>query len=680
MGIAIKRSKKAKRGFTLVELLISLSILVLAATAFVPLFSFASQGNANNKVRMTANKIAASVIEEIRAMDYADIGIQGSNPTGNYVPPAPITINGVTYTVEVLITWASATGSDGKVNNVAFKNIRVIVKAPGVFSGTVEKQDEIHSLVAREGEEPLVKAGHLRVSIKDMDEQPVSSPSVTVNALGGPNNINQTMITDYSGKALFGVLNAGTNYTVKAKLPENMVAMPDESVDNDGWVVRNNLSVVDWQTTDVIIKMQNQSDMCHLAIKLVDAATNAPIITNGKITVNWEYNAKKTDIINNKAFTGSDFSNEELPAGFLGNLWPKGIYLLKLSDVQGYNDYDMSMDEKPKLPDGSDWDGTFAALGTLLQVTVRLTRDIFYIEDYKADFMREGAILNDVTAGDDNTLKLSWHPAQELIQAQKEAGKFSSKCSTQHNDNSSDKDEAFDDDTRTSWRSSISYDLPQGLAWDLGELRTVNQLKVYLDKNHQPKDFLLYGSDQVSAWEELGNNNNTGWNTSTNWDKLLSGQLTETSGYQTFSISTTRQYRYYKLIFTSKYDNNATVRVCEVQLFNKEEYSAEGYRISQPIDVSSFTSAPDFKISWDAAVNSDTGMTFEVYARVMNVGQKPEDDSDFTSGDKAINSGRAPGITPGQSLAGKRLWIMEKFKSSNDRSLTPSLDWLKIDY
>ena len=81
---------------------------MLAAVAFLPVFSFVAQAGRQNKERLTASTLASSVIEEIRAMDYDDVGTEGGNLSGSVPQQEKKTIDGVEYIINTSIDWMSA--------------------------------------------------------------------------------------------------------------------------------------------------------------------------------------------------------------------------------------------------------------------------------------------------------------------------------------------------------------------------------------------------------------------------------------------------------------------------------------------------------------------------------------------------------------------------------------------
>jgi prepilin-type N-terminal cleavage/methylation domain-containing protein len=174
---------RQQKGMTLLEVLISLVIIALAATTFLPLTVYVSQSIHRNQIKMAANSLAESVMEGIKALPYEDrdkitgliltqtdpitgliesqtaqIGTIGGNPPGQIPQTQTQPVGGTNYTVETMITW----GTDGS-NYTAYKKIEIIVSAPSLPGKASTQQAKIQSLMAREGEVSIVPGGNLLV-------------------------------------------------------------------------------------------------------------------------------------------------------------------------------------------------------------------------------------------------------------------------------------------------------------------------------------------------------------------------------------------------------------------------------------------------------------------------------------------------------------------------------------
>lgn len=660
--------KTENRGFTLIELLVALAVLVIAAAAFVPALTFAVKANQNNKLKMTANSIAAGVIEEIRALPYENIGTTGGNPAGTIPQTGSISVGGTAYKVATAITWGSAKGSAGDDNVVAFKNIHVTVTAPGAFTGTIEKMDEIHSIATRESEEPVVKNGHIRVTVRDSEELPFTDISTMVNLRNetGTPAADQYLMTDGGAQALFGILEQG-KYVVRVKIPDGVIAGPGQFVDA-GWIVVRNIEVKDWQVSDVIVYMDSENRFCSLSLRIVDAETGVPLPADtvtggGSVTLNWKDSYSDINLVENKAVTAADLTDDELSAGFFGPLWASGTYSLAIRGVLGYANYDMELEssERPLLDNGDEWDGTMQSPGQALKVIVPMKAGAasgrLYGEDTKAQF-EDASLFENVAASDEgggmlllaeNAAKANLAPSAEVNASSVAFGSLVQNI--------------CDEIDSSYWRAG-SKNMPphQWVRWDFGSGAVIDSIEIIAtDDNGQrarPKKFSLQCSDDGDTWEKL----------------LDVGEAPSVS-ILSYDITSPKSARYYRLYIEEKHQKDGRLTINEVRLFGTVPgYSDAGKRISNGIALSAFTSAPRLKISWQA--ETQAGTSAEIWTAVSNSGVTPAEAS-FTK--IAASGSFIPGIVEGSDLTGKYLWVMEKL-TTDDAANTPKLDWLYIDY
>ncbi|MGB0757122.1 MAG: prepilin-type N-terminal cleavage/methylation domain-containing protein [Patescibacteria group bacterium] len=117
----------SKRGFTLVELLVTLGIMVVGVLAITQLTILFLQMNAEQKAKVTAISLANEKLEIIRNLPYTDIGTAGGIPPGNLIQTEPITRNNIDFTVTTEIVYIddpfdgliSTTGSSGSIYNTS---------------------------------------------------------------------------------------------------------------------------------------------------------------------------------------------------------------------------------------------------------------------------------------------------------------------------------------------------------------------------------------------------------------------------------------------------------------------------------------------------------------------------------------------------------------------------------
>ena len=78
------RAKRAERGFSMVELLVTVVLAGIIFAAMVPVFASALKRTAGDALRVTENNIAQDRIEQVRLLNYSDITQANLNS-----PPSP---------------------------------------------------------------------------------------------------------------------------------------------------------------------------------------------------------------------------------------------------------------------------------------------------------------------------------------------------------------------------------------------------------------------------------------------------------------------------------------------------------------------------------------------------------------------------------------------------------------
>lgn len=385
-------SDKYQSGFTLVEILVSLVIILILVMAFVPMFELVAKTISTNKARDTATALANSTLEEMRSLPFIvfdsitgeieddpsikQLGTYSGDPNdlpnctpGN--PPGSIpqiqtrTIDGKTYTIKTSISWDTS---------LSYKKVTVIVEAPTAFSGSIKSTSKFYTMAAEEGERILPASGFILAKILDKDGNPLTSPGILIRIEAQTGTALEQEDYTENGEKLFGMLRADT-YTVSAKVPHDMTYSPDQTIVG-GWIIQDNIEVNNGNITEVTFYIDNPG---KLNLLLKDDTSDKPIIGNGTVQLDW------TDGTNTLSrlpvyFTSADFeSNDRLRPSTIGNLWPGGEYVIKLTDVldgttlHTFKPYDPTVTGTP-LPtedNGSDWNGSFETANSTINLTIK---------------------------------------------------------------------------------------------------------------------------------------------------------------------------------------------------------------------------------------------------------------------------------------------------------------------
>ena len=133
--------------------------------------------------------------------------------------------------------------------------------------------------------------------------------------------------------------------------------------------------------------------------------------------------------------------------------------------------------------------------------------------------------------------------------------------------------------------------------------------------------------------------------------------------------------RYYKIEIKLTQENpQNVVDIYQIDFFTKDqmpEYNESRVELNGPIDLTPYSPAPNFIISWSAIVPNKT--TYKVFTGITS-----SKDSEPSIWNEATNGQSIPGIFKNDILTGKYLWIKEVF-STTDRTVTPIREWINIE-
>jgi len=306
-------SEKHQSGFTLVEILVALVILLLIITACYPLFTMATKTTHENKARMIASELAKKEIEktlaEVTASNYnsedtdAPLRTSGAN-TFVDIPGHP------GYKMKKTVEWVDDP-DDGiyPTDKIPFdyKQLIVEVSYPSMFSNSVIHKTDFKTFVAREGTASptvglVVEVEKLLDTIPTTEN--VTGANVTITNLDTGDE--DSSITNERGFAFF-----------KVEIPDNVAEYNYEvSVESSGLIMdpnpthMNRQIVPRDQTAEIKISMAEPGS---ITVKCKSPVSPAIIELNGD---------NYSETVN---ITESDLSSSYVNKTF-NNLWPFGAY------------------------------------------------------------------------------------------------------------------------------------------------------------------------------------------------------------------------------------------------------------------------------------------------------------------------------------------------------------------
>lgn len=351
---------KDERGLTLVEVLVSVTLLVLMSMSFAPALMFVLDTSERNRIRTTATVLANEVIEEVRAKHFDDIVIDDDNVTGNKSEER--TVDGQNYLIQTWIDWRELDGS-GRVG-WDYKSIKVEVSPMGTRAGEGSAVS-IGTIVSRDSGVPYQAAPGLRIhAYEGLDEDQgtnytggleISATYVADegNPLAGH---TVTAITGSAGTALFPALDVG-EYTVEPiNIPDKMVAKPGSYPVS---------TFIDESSGDDIMFFLVKASKLTVAIK--DSDGNALSI-KGTITLWGPF------IGNDGVMPSVERRMENSSTESFAGLWPAptnsdSAYNLVIDTDNGSYYYNLLEDSsKP-------WDGKINNAGSSLEINVKLWKN-----------------------------------------------------------------------------------------------------------------------------------------------------------------------------------------------------------------------------------------------------------------------------------------------------------------
>ncbi len=377
--------KKYEAGFSLIEVLVAMIILLIVIIGFAPLMLYLHQNMESNRIRAAAYNLAKQNLEQIRATQFDQIGTVGGSPAGSIPQTTTNTtaLPGITFTIHTQVNWvndpANAGGQDQ--NSPAFdpvpydyKDVVITVSTPQM-PGIVQQTLALHTYAAQEGEETVNPGGNILVkTIYGWNTNPAApnlpATGVMIDVAPRPPGTSpplspaQNNPTDLQfGKQLFASLNDGA-YTVHCD-PTGVFDTRYPGRPGTGMMVLPNAGVID-QTVNVTeattqpVTFEVETP-CQLSLALYDnvdynmSAENTPV-NGATVVLSWPLGIENQQTYN---LSGTNI----LPSNTIGPLWPVGAgysgnYDILVQNVPGYRDY-MLREDHPDV-----WTGIFSAPGT----------------------------------------------------------------------------------------------------------------------------------------------------------------------------------------------------------------------------------------------------------------------------------------------------------------------------
>ncbi|OGG04946.1 hypothetical protein A2Z33_06655 [Candidatus Gottesmanbacteria bacterium RBG_16_52_11] len=191
------------QGFTLIETLVGLAVLIIFFAAVALIIQQVLKNVGSSRVRSTALSVALSKMETIRNLPYTDIGLIAGIPQGSVSPQETIPVNGLDFSVNTDITYVDDP-SDGSAPadsiNSDYKKIRLEVSWGGLYPSTIPLI--LVSQISQKSQETYEGGGTLKIRVYNAQGQPVSSAAVTVDNTVSLPEVHISTLTDANGEVM----------------------------------------------------------------------------------------------------------------------------------------------------------------------------------------------------------------------------------------------------------------------------------------------------------------------------------------------------------------------------------------------------------------------------------------------------------------------------------------------
>lgn len=293
-------SKKVsdKKGFTLVELVIVIGIILTIFTALFGGLKFTLGLIAQSKTKLTATSLANTRMEYIRSLSYDAVGTVAGIPSGLIPQNRTVQLNNITFNERVLIEYVDdpADGLDtADTNAIAADYKKVKIEYTWNVNNATSTIFVMSNIVPR-SIETTAGGGTIRVNVLDDNSQLL--PGASVRLVNESGTVDVTRFTDLTGSALFSGAPADSGYQV---IVTGLIAGHEYSTDRTYEATTTNPSPVrgpfallegdvSTQTFNIgrlsdltvrLLSAKSEDSFVYDFLDLADVATSTSVISDG---------------------------------------------------------------------------------------------------------------------------------------------------------------------------------------------------------------------------------------------------------------------------------------------------------------------------------------------------------------------------------------------------------------
>lgn len=212
MDYSMKWQSSNRSGFSLVEVLIVIAILVLVFAGLFLIFESSLRLISHSRAKMSALSLSTDRLEYIRSLPYDSVGtILGIVP-GPIPQTQTVSLNGIDFTERVIVEYVDSPddGTLGADTNGITTDYKLVkIEHNWTINGSTNSHVVVSNIVPRSIETD-VGGGTLRVNVFDADVNPLQGIDVRLVNAG----IDTMRQTDISGTVLFAGAPAAAGYQI----------------------------------------------------------------------------------------------------------------------------------------------------------------------------------------------------------------------------------------------------------------------------------------------------------------------------------------------------------------------------------------------------------------------------------------------------------------------------------
>lgn len=198
---------RSDEGFTLIELVAALAILLIVAMGVIGAMTFTAQAAQSTGMRNGALAVGQEQLEKARNIPYDSVGVRYAtggygDPPGTILSPAYVSSGDTTYTVYTNVTWVRDTDPPYRAK---YKKVTVMVEWSDPTTGSISLETGIF------GKSYLLDNGDLEITVKDRNSPfpPIPGAQVIIDPTAS-GALPRTGWTDTTGKLFYGFIEPGT--------------------------------------------------------------------------------------------------------------------------------------------------------------------------------------------------------------------------------------------------------------------------------------------------------------------------------------------------------------------------------------------------------------------------------------------------------------------------------------